>query len=123
MLKGQDLVVLLAAALRGQDPAWAASDVRSLASAIGYDLAGTHRSLARLHEAHLYDPSRRVVLRPQAEELIVHATRYIFPVALGGETRGMPTLWAAEPLRHRLEHGDGLPPVWPDRWERPAVWR
>jgi len=114
VLKGQDVVVLLAAALRESVPTWIAGDVRSLASAIGYDLAGTHRSLARLDVSHLYDATARAVRRTQAEEFLVHATQYVCPVELGGETRGVPTLWAAAPLRDRIAQPDGLPPVWPD---------
>jgi hypothetical protein len=44
----------------------------------------------------------------------VHALRFIAPAVVGGETRGLPTAWAAPPLVGHLAGNDDLPPVWPD---------
>lgn len=113
MLKGQDVVVLLAAVLREEEPAWAGPDVRSLARVIGFDPAGTNRSLRRLGDVGLFDATSRRVRRTIAAEFMQHALRFMYPARLGEETRGIPTLWAAAPLDRRMR-SDGLPPVWPD---------
>ena len=108
MIKGQDVVVLLK--LLG--PVEAAS-VRDLADEVGFDVAGTHRSLKRLEAAGLYSPDRRRVPRVAAEEFLLSAVKFMFPAVRGGETRGVPTAWAMPPLRDELAGEDLLPPVWP----------
>ena len=90
MLNGQDIVVLLK--LAGQDEDWT---VRSLEAEIGIPRAGVHRSLQRLSAAGLYDLDRRRTNISQAEEFLVHAVKYLFPPEMSGETRGVPTAWAA----------------------------
>jgi len=108
MLKGQDVVVLLKLlGADGQPP------VRDLASQLGFDLAGTHRAIRRLDEAGLYSAGRRRVFRTPAEEFLVHAAKFSFPPRWGAEARGVPTSWAAEPLKAELAEPAGLPPVWP----------
>jgi hypothetical protein len=108
MLKGQDIVVLLA--LIGRDD----PTVRALAESLGWDPAGVHRSLKRLAEARLYEPARSRAPKARIEEFLIHGVPYVFPASLGQVTRGMPTAWAAEPLAQRLAPTDELPPVWPD---------
>lgn len=44
----------------------------------------------------------------------MHALRFIAPTKMGGETRGLPTAWAAPPLVTQLARTEDLPPVWPD---------
>src|SRR4051812_42229671 len=108
MLKGQDVVVLL----RLVDLVKPIT-VRDLGDAVGLDIAGTHRALGRLAEAALYDPARHRVPAAAAEEFLVHALKYLFPAKRGGETRGVPTAWAALPLVSELAETSELPPVWP----------
>jgi hypothetical protein len=107
MLKGQDIVVLLAIA--GREP----MTVREIADLAAFDAAGVTRSLRRLSEAGLYDKARRVVPVPQAEEFLLHGLRYVFPGRMTGESRGVPTAWAAEPLASLIADTAPLPPVWP----------
>ncbi len=109
MLNGQDIVVLLK--LAGQDGGWT---VRSLEGELGIPRAGVHRSLQRLNAAGLYDLDRRRTNLSQAEEFLIHAVKYLFPPELSGETRGIPTAWAAKPLADELAAQSDLPPVWPD---------
>jgi len=71
------------------------------------------RALRRLGATGLYDPRRRSVSAPHAEEFLLHAVRYVVPAERGGETRGVPTAWAAEPLKSELASTSELPPVWP----------
>lgn len=108
MLKAQDVVVLLKLLGLSDVPA-----VRDLAAELGFDVAGTHRALRRLEEAGLYSPERRRLLRGPAEEFLVHAVKFNFPARWGPEARGIPTSWAAEPLKGELADSAALPPVWP----------
>jgi hypothetical protein len=108
MLKGQDVVVLLK--LLGLDEPF---PVRNLANQLGFDIAGTHRAMRRLDEAGLYSVERRRVYPAAAEEFLIHAAKFSFPARWGSEVRGVPTSWAAEPLKAELAESGGLPPVWP----------
>ena len=47
------------------------------------------------------------------EEFLFHGLKYAFPAERGGPTRGVPTSYAAEPLRSLISAGDQPPPVWP----------
>jgi hypothetical protein len=47
------------------------------------------------------------------EEFLIHGLKYAFPAERGGLTRGVPTSYAAEPLRQVIVLGDEPPPVWP----------
>jgi DNA-binding transcriptional MocR family regulator len=109
MLKGEDIVVLLK--LMAGSPAWT---VRSLEAEIGIPRSVIQRSLVRLEEAGLLEEGRRRVNVGRAEELLVHGVKYVFPPVRGGETRGVPTAWAAPPLQDKLADSGELPPVWPD---------
>ncbi|MDW5594013.1 helix-turn-helix domain-containing protein [Conexibacter stalactiti] len=106
MLKGQDIVVLLA--LAGRPPV----TMRETAARIAFDPAGVTRSLRRLTEAGLYSRERDAVLLPQAEEFLVHGLRYVFPARMAGESRGLATAWAAPPLDGEFGETASLPPVW-----------
>jgi hypothetical protein len=109
MLKGEDVVVLLK--LAGGPADWT---VRSLESEIGIPRSVIHRSIRRLADARLLDAASRRINVAHAEEFLIHGAKYVFPAVLGGETRGIPTAWAAPPLAARLAPLSDLPPVWPD---------
>jgi hypothetical protein len=110
MLNGQDVVVLLKIAIETNE--WT---IRSLEAQTSLSRPGIHRSLNRLAQAGLYNSHRRRVNLSQAEEFLVHAVKYIAPPILGGETRGIPTAWAAPELAEYLATSSAeLPPVWPD---------
>lgn len=107
MLRGQDVLLLLRLLDMPEEP-----KLLALSRELGLAVATIHRSLARLLEAGLIDESRRA--RPaQVEEFMFHALRYLFPPRLRGEARGVPTAWAAPPLREHFAPTEGLPPVWP----------
>lgn len=108
VLKGQDVVVLLKL-LGSAEP----MPVRELADQLGFDVAGTHRAMRRLDDAGLYSAARRRVYGAAAGEFLIHAAKFSFPPRWGSEVRGVPTSWAAEPLKEELAESDGLPPVWP----------
>ncbi len=109
MLKGEDIVVLLK--LTADPPSWT---VRSLEAELGIPRSVIQRSLVRLEQAGLLEQGRRRANSGRAEEFLVHGLRYVFPPVRGGETRGVPTAWAAPPLQEKLADSGELPPVWPD---------
>jgi hypothetical protein len=47
------------------------------------------------------------------EEFLSHGLKYAFPAQRGSLTRGVPTSYAAQPLRERIAPNDEPPPVWP----------
>jgi hypothetical protein len=47
------------------------------------------------------------------EEFLIHGLKYAFPAEHSGVTRGVPTSYAAEPLKSEISSPDELPPVWP----------
>ncbi len=109
MIKGQDILVLLRLLREPED--WT---VRSLGASLELDPAGVHRALRRLQEARLVEGKEHRVNRSNADEFLVHAVKYLFPPEQGGATRGVPTAWAASPLKEELAPVDEPPPVWPD---------
>jgi hypothetical protein len=47
------------------------------------------------------------------EEFLIHGLKYAFPAEHGDVTRGIPTSYAAEPLKSEIAVSNDLPPVWP----------
>jgi DNA-binding Lrp family transcriptional regulator len=85
-----------------------------VAAALGLSSSQVHASLKRLERSRLIaspagEPQRRAV-----EEFLLHAVKYVFPAVRGEATRGIPTAYAASPLRELISEGEDLPPVWPD---------
>jgi DNA-binding transcriptional MocR family regulator len=113
MLKGEDIVVLLK--LTADPPSWT---VRSLEAELGIPRSVIQRSLVRLEQAGLLEQGRRRANNGRAEEFLLHGLRYVFPPVRSGETRGVPTAWAAAPLQGKLADSGELPPVWPDAMGR-----
>lgn len=93
MFKGEDIVLLLKLTDSPRD--WT---VRTLADETSIPRSVVHRALERLAAAGLFDERHRRVNASQAEEFLVHGLRYVFPAVLEGESRGVPTAWAAESL-------------------------
>ena len=48
-----------------------------------------------------------------AAKEIRHGLKYAFPAEHGEVTRGIPTSYAAEPLKSEVSMSNDLPPVWP----------
>jgi DNA-binding transcriptional MocR family regulator len=109
VVQSADIVVLFA--LINESDGWT---LRSLAERLGVQHSKVQRALERLAEAGLYDPDRRQVIPHAAEEFVEHGLRYLHPAREGPVVRGVPTAWAAPPLKSEIVGGDDLPPVWPD---------
>jgi len=72
-----------------------------------------HASLKRLERSRLIAPSTNKPQLRAVEEFLLHGVKYAFPAFRGEATRGMPTAYAAPPLRDAIDPGGELPPVWP----------
>ena len=108
ILKPQDVVVLLKlVSLDDRHFAYA-----PLSKALHMSASEVHAAVTRAATAQLYSPASRTPMRRNLEEFLLHGVRYCFPAQWGTKTRGMPTAYAANPLRERIVSGDGLPPVW-----------
>jgi hypothetical protein len=80
------------------------------------DLAASqiHSSVRRLGSARLVNLSMGLeVIRPAVREFVLHGAKYCFPMVTGPATRGIPTSYAAPPLKDLLIQTEDLPPVWP----------
>lgn len=89
--------------------------VRRLAEETTIPRSVVHRAIKRLGAAGLYSERARSVNIPQAEEFLIHGLRYVFPARMEGPSIGVPTAWAAPPLKGRIvTPRDELPPIWPD---------
>ena len=67
------------------------------------------QSAKLIHGTELQNRPNLVAL----EEFLVHGLKYAFPADRGEFTRGVPTAYAAEPLRNVIEQGNEPIPVWP----------
>jgi hypothetical protein len=109
MLRPQDILILLKLLPLGHD--WTYDQI---AHELGLSSSVVHRSVERAAKAGLYSVERRAGNRAELSEFLVHGVRYAFPADWGGEARGVPTAWAAEPLAKKLSSSGKNPPVWPD---------
>jgi hypothetical protein len=74
-----------------------------------------HASVKRAQLAHLLH-GPKLHNRPNLaaiEEFLVHGLKYVFPAERGELTRGVPTSYAAEPLRSVITQSTDPAPVWP----------
>lgn len=114
VLRPQDLVVLLRLALEpGVAPTYAA-----LAGELGLTASEIHAGVERAVMAQLARKDRAgkpSVVRDALKLFVEHGARYVFPATHGGVTRGMPTGYAAAPLKDRIVQPNEPPPVWPHK--------
>ena len=110
-LKPQDVVVALK--LSGYPNA--RPPISIMAGDLGLSPSEVHGAIQRLrssrllHGAALKDKPNIAAL----EEFLVHGLKYAFPAEHGEVTRGIPTSYAAEPLKSEIAASSDLPPVWP----------
>lgn len=110
-LKPQDVVVALK--LSGYPNA--RPPISIVAGDLGLSPSEVHGAIQRLrssrllHGAALKDKPNVSAL----EEFLVHGLKYAFPAEHGEVTRGIPTSYAAEPLKSEIAASNDLPPVWP----------
>jgi hypothetical protein len=111
VLKPQDLVVLLKLLLLGDQR----RSFAELAADLAMSASEVHGSVGRATEARLAHVANGDVHVAKAalKQFLLHGARYAFPATLGAPTRGVPTAYAAPPLRDKILQLDELPPVWP----------
>ena len=108
-LKPQDIYILLKLIIvrEGQ---WS---YPSLAKALFMSTSEVHAGIKRAVSAHLMDPRRGLPLKKSLEEFLIHGIKYAFSPDHGGLTRGIPTGYAAPPLKNLIMQTNEPPPVWP----------
>ncbi len=111
MLRPVDICVLLRLTLESAE----SRSFQHLASDLVLSASEVHGSVGRAEQSGLLrrEGRRRHVNRSGLLEFLEHGLRYAFPSEKGALTRGMPTAFAAEPLRSVLQGDAGLVPVWP----------
>lgn len=113
-LRPQDVVVLLRLSLEaGPVPTYAvlAQELRLTASEI-------HAAVERSIQAQLArkdSAGKPRVVRDALRQFLTQGARYAFPATRGGLSRGMPTGYAAEPLKSKIVQPNEPPPVWPSK--------
>lgn len=114
MLRPQDLVVLMRLALeRGPAPSYAA-----LAAELGMTASEVHAAVERAvaaQLAHKDAAAKASVVFAALRPFVQFGARYAFPATLGRLTRGMPTGYAASPLKDLIVPGTEPVPVWPHK--------
>jgi hypothetical protein len=109
VLKPQDVVVLLKLVTLGEKP-WS---YPSLALELGMSPSEVHAGVKRATKARLLAADRGDLLRKALEEFLIHGVKYAYPPERGELSRGMPTAYAAPPLRDLIARVEEPPPVWP----------
>ena len=109
-LKPQDIYILLKliALDAGQ---WTYA---SLAEDLFMSTSEVHAGIKRAVSAHLMDTDRGFPLIKSLEEFLIHGIKYAFSPEKGALTRGIPTGYAAPPLKNMIIQTNEPPPVWPD---------
>ena len=109
-LKPQDVVVALKlCTYPGERP-----PMSIVASDLGLSPSEVHGAIHRLRGARLLSGKDKPNLAG-LEEFLVHGVKYAFPAKRGEVTRGVPTSFAAEPLKSEVSFSNELIPVWPWR--------
>jgi hypothetical protein len=110
-LKPQDVVVALK--LTGYPSGRPSISV--VAAALSLSPSEVHGAIQRLRSSKLlHGPALKD--KPNIsglKEFLVHGLKYAFPARHGEVTRGVPTSYAAEPLKSEIAMSSDLPPVWP----------
>lgn len=128
-MKGQDIVILLKLVSLEQEeqeararPEWDSRredsySVRGLESSLGISKTEVNASIKRSVSSGLAvkdrDSGRPKPNRRHLYNFIVHGLKFVFPAKPGAMTRGIPTAFAAPPLKSRLLSAGEYIYVWP----------
>ena len=108
-MKGQDLLVLLKLAVLDEAP-WSYAQ---LSSELNLSASEIHAAIKRSLASGLYNPLTKKPNRIALEEFLRHGLRYVFPAQPGPIRQGLPTSYAAEPLKNRILYSENEAPVMP----------
>lgn len=112
VLKPQDILVLLKLISVGKKN-WS---YNILSVSLGMSPSEVHAAVRRSLAAGLavrHDDTISPNIR-NLEEFLIHGLKYVFVPDRGELSRGIPTLYAADPLKGKYSNTDEPPPVWPD---------
>lgn len=85
-----------------------------VAGELGMSASEFHAAVQRLGHSGLVEPKERRIRQGAVREFLIHGLRYVFPVVMGGLTRGIPTSFAAPPVAGFISFDKENIPVWPD---------
>lgn len=112
VLRPQDLVVLLRLSLvKDAPPTYAV-----LASELSLTASEVHAGVERATVAQLArkeESGKPFAVREALRLFVQQGARYAFPAVRGEAARGMPTGYAASPLREKIAQSNDPIPVWP----------
>jgi hypothetical protein len=110
ILKPQDIFIMLKLVV------WDGSDwsYPALSHELSMSASEVHAGIKRAVAARLMDMHRKIPVKSNLLEFLIHGVKYAYPPDRGGIARGMPTGYAAQPLRELIVLTDEPPPVWPD---------
>ena len=86
----------------------------ALAHELSMSASEVHAGVKRAVAARLMDMHRKIPVKSNLLEFLIHGVKYAYPPDRGGLTRGIPTGYAAPPLKALILQPDDPPPVWPD---------
>lgn len=110
ILKPQDIVIMLKLVVRdGSDWSYPA-----LSYELSMSASEVHAGVKRAVAAKLMDMHRKIPVKRNLLEFLIHGVKYAYPPDRGGLTRGIATGYAAQPLKELITQPDEPPPVWPD---------
>ena len=109
LLKPQDVFIMLKLVV-WDDSEWS---YPALAHELHMSASEVHAGIKRAVEARLMDMHRKIPLKSNLLEFLIHGVKYAYPPDRAGLTRGMPTGYAAHPLKRLSVQPDEPPPVWP----------
>ena len=110
LLKPQDVVIMLKLIVR-EDSEWS---YPALSHELSMSTSEVHAGVKRAVAARLMDMHRKLPIKRNLLEFLIHGVKYAYPPDRGGVTRGLPTSYAAQPLKDLIMQTDDPPPVWPD---------
>ncbi|WP_228008985.1 hypothetical protein [Cyanobium sp. LEGE 06113] len=91
----------------------------ALGGELGMTASEAHAAIKRAIAAKLAikdADGKPSVVRAALKSFVQHGARYCFPASQGGLSRGVPTGYAASPLKEQIRPGNDPPPVWP--WKK-----
>ena len=86
----------------------------TLSHELSMSASEVHAGIKRATAARLMDMARKIPVKSNILEFLIHGVKFAYPPDRGGITRGMPTGYAAQPLKALIVQPDEPPPVWPD---------
>ena len=110
ILKPQDIVIMLKLVVRNGSE-WSYTE---LAYELSMSASEVHAGVKRAVAARLMDMHRKVPVKSNLLEFLIHGVKYAYHPDRGSLTRGMATGYAAQPLKALITQPDDPPPVWPD---------